>query len=315
MKSTVAAIRDLCGVLSFYADRLDQLRAHAGNGPSIDGATYLADQGGYGTVNPWYRVIDPIYAELDAHVRRADQGLCEEVFADPQILAGEAKLHQIRACYEFDKEFDQARAILNSDSPGAALADLVADQAYWALSPAVRETLADASSIAVVGSGPLPLTALAIAATVGARVTCIERDHDACILGRQMIETSAHADLIETLEAGVDQVETLKHHDAVICAVLLGVSMDNDRAMPKADIIEQIVARARPDALTVLRDPFGLGRLFYPSADLGSSPRLDVERLDPETGPDLPYRSSFLLIRRAQAAEDHARPSAASLYS
>jgi len=316
MTSTVAAIRGLCGALAFYADRLDLLRAKTSNGQlHIDGATYLADEGGYGAISPWYRVIDPIYAELDAHVRRADRALCEAVFADPDILAIEAKLHRIRACYEFDKEFDQARAILESDDPGTTLAELVAEQAYWALAPGTRETLSEAGSIAVVGSGPLPLTALAIAASIGSPVTCIERDHAASALGRKMIEASGHGDLIDTVEAGVDDVEDLSRHGAVICAVLLGVSMSGKPSVPKAGIIERIVARSGPGTLTVLRDPFGLGRLFYPPADLDSEPALEIERHDPETGPDLPYRSSFLLIRRALAAEDHARSSAASIHS
>ena len=62
-------ILQLCGVLSFYADRLDLMRKSGGSaGRPAYGANYLSDRledDPYGEIRPWYKVIEPIYVELD----------------------------------------------------------------------------------------------------------------------------------------------------------------------------------------------------------------------------------------------------------
>ena len=311
MSETIAPIKELCGALVFYANRLDRLRPREEPGPAdVTGATYLSADCGYATTSPWYRVIEPIYAELDTFVRRGGAAQCAEVFADPWILANEPKLHRMRACYEFDKEFDEARAIVDGDDPAATLSSMVSEQSYWAMAPAVRDVLTGMRHVAVAGSGPLPLTALAIASGTGARVTCIERDGAAYRLGRRLIEISGHAGMVDTVKAGVPDTELLSTCDAVVGAVLLGVSHDDVPSMPKHEIIDQVLSRAKPGALLVMRDPYGLGRLFYPAADVAASPGLEVERIDPETGPDRPYMSSFLFVRRTEPVEAYARSSA-----
>ncbi|MGI9413545.1 MAG: nicotianamine synthase family protein [Hyphomicrobiales bacterium] len=311
MSDTVAPIRELCGALVFYANRLGRLRRRVEPvRADVTGATYLSADCEYATTSPWYRVIEPIYAELDTFVRRGDAAQCAEVFADSWILANEPKLHRMRACYEFDKEFDEARAILDGDDPAATLSLMVSEQAYWAMAPAVRDVLMGMRHVAVAGSGPLPLTALAIAAGTGARVTCIERDGAACRLARRLIEISGHAGMVDAVETAIADTGLLTTCDAVVGAVLLGVSHDAAPTMPKREIIDQVLSRAKPGALLVMRDPYRLGRLFYPPADVAASPGLEVERIDPETGPDQPYMSSFLFVRRTEPVEAHARSSA-----
>ncbi len=311
-------IRELCRVLAFYADRLHLMRDTEGseNG-SAYGANYLSDHletAPYGGIAPWYKVIEPIYAELDGHMQGADQALCDRVFADREILAAQPKLHRIRACYEFDKEVDQARAILEGGAVGTTLAHIVEQQLFWTLVPAVADALAGCKAIAVFGSGPLPLTALAMVSALGSEVTCIERDPTAFGLGSQLIELSPWSDRIRSMAASVDALTDLDRFDAIVGTVLLGVSMQDDHHQPKGGLITHILDRMRPGAPLILRDPFALGRLFYPPADLVPGDALNLARFDPESGPGLTYRSSFLILRRPRPEHRHADPSPLRLH-
>lgn len=308
----LAAVRELCGVLAFYGGRLDRLRHHVDPGDSaVNGSTYLVPGAAYGDVSPWYRVIEPVFAELDGYVRGAGAAFCESVFADGRIRTAAPLLHQLRACYEFDTEYDQARALLMDRDPGAALAALLEEQAHWTRAPRVAEALAGCKRLAVLGSGPLPLTALAFAAALSddngaAEVTCIERDPEAIGIARKLIAVSARADAIETVEASVDHDTDLTGFDALIGTVLLGVSLEDDGHAAKAELIRSLMDRASPDAVLVLRDPYRMGRLFYPPAGLEGAAGLEVTRHDPETGPDIPYSSSYLVVRQAGGAAGHA---------
>lgn len=299
MSDNLENISELCGALAFYANRLDGLRAAKATGPGeVNGSTYLVDAASGDTISPWYRVIEPIYAELDHFVRGVKGDLCASVLDDPRIRDIEAQLHRLRACYELDKEIDEAAAILDGKDPGAALTRMTRQQSYWTLTPAVREVLADCRNVAVIGSGPLPLTSLAVAAELDCRVTCIERDPMAFDLGTRLIDMTEHKDQIETVCVDVDEMAVMTEFDAVFGSVLLGVSVEDVDHAAKDEVVSRLMDRAEADTPLMLRDPYGLGRLFYPPMDVTRVPSLDIERLDPETGPDLPYRSSFLIIRK-----------------
>lgn len=304
----LAAVRELCGVLAFYGGRLEPLR-HPDDlaDVSVNGSTYLVPGAAYGDISPWYRVIEPVFAELDGFVRGASADFCDAVFEDPVIQAAAPKLHQLRACYEFDTEYEEARALLMERDPARALADMLEQQAHWTRAPKVAEALAGRKRLAVLGSGPLPLTALAFADALSdekgrAEVTCIERDPEAIGIARKLVAVSAQADAVRTVEASVDQETDLSGFDAIIGTVLLGVSLEDDRHAAKAGIIRGLMDRADPGAVLVLRDPYRMGRLFYPAAGLDEIPGLAVTRHDPETGPDTPYSSSYLVVRKKDAA-------------
>ncbi len=305
----LTAVRELCGVLAFYGGRLEPLRHPDGSDDaSVNGSTYLVPGAAYGEISPWYRVIEPVFAELDAYVRGAGAEFCEAVFADEAIRAAAPRLHQLRACYEFDTEYEEARALLMERDPATALAALLEQQAHWTRAPKVAEALAGRKRLAVLGSGPLPLTALAFAAALSdengaAAVTCIERDPEAIGIARKLVAVSAQANAIRTVEASVDRETDLSGYDAIIGTVLLGVSLEDDSHAAKAGIIRGLMDRADPGAVLVLRDPYRMGRLFYPAAGLDAIPGLEVTRHDPETGPDIPYSSSYLVVRR-EASRD-----------
>lgn len=317
MSTTLHRIRELCGVLASYAERLDHVRARAAtkthsaskaesSTESLWGGTVGAGPGARNGASRWYHAVEPHYRELDGLIRMAPRALYERVFSDSRVLAIEPELHRLRAAYEHDKELVQARAILEGRDGRARLARIVEQESYWALGPELRRVLSDSRDILVAGSGPLPLTALVIASALGVRVTCVERDTEAFALGRRLIEISGYHNAIGSIEADIVDLGQLDGYDAILGVVLLGVDTQDGQRNRKSEIVEHVMACMRPGATLILRDPHGLGRLLYPPVHLNASSDFEVVRWVPEVGSDQPYRSSLVVARRFGPEHRHA---------
>ena len=265
---------------------------------------------GRGRATPLYPTIDPLCRDLEESIQAADTDLIGHVTADPRILALEPALHRLRATYEYDKEAARARAILEGPGGRARLTSFLEDEAYWALGPELHAALAGRRHVLVAGSGPLPLTALAIAAELGLRVTAVERDAEAFELGRRVIELAGYGDTVASLQADLADLEPLDAYDAIVGAVLLGVEGRDGRRNCKSEIAGRVLARLRPNACLILRDPHGLGRLFYPPLNLTACGDIAVTRHEPQAGPGVPYRSALVVARRLGPELHDASPSA-----
>lgn len=257
----------------------------------------------YRSIVPWYKLIEPLYAELEALMQQADNAESAYVLAQEEINMLLARSYQIRAAYEFDKEMEEAKALLGADHPAQSLVKMVEHQSYWTLSDAVIKALQGARHVAVIGSGPLPLTALSIAAKTDCNVTCYERDVEAFDLGNQIVALSPDAGRITCLNENADGGPAFQEFDAVFTAVLLGVSLNDIDHRPKSETIGGLFDAMRPATPVILRDPYRLGALFYPPADIEHEEDMDVQRFDPQSGPGIPYRSSFLILRKCAKSE------------
>jgi len=199
--------------------------------------------------------------------------------------------------YEFDKEIDAAKSILNLEAPAQHLADIMDHQSYWILTEPVLKALKGAKNVAVIGSGPLPLTALGVAEQTDAAVTCFELDKDAFDLGNNIIAHSPQKPNITCLNQLAEGGEVFEKFDAVISAVLLGVDLDSPNHIPKSETLKAFLSAVPDNAPVILRDPFRLGSLFYPAAQTDQLSNVDVNRFDPSAAIGEPYRSSFLILR------------------
>ncbi len=279
----------LCGALSTYADRQAAL---SGDGTAL------------------FDAVDPLYREFEAVMSEVSPPAAERLLTDPALRATEGALHRLRAAYEFDKEGARARDILESREPSVRLAAYMRQEAHWALGPELRDALRDCRDVLVAGSGALPLTAIAIAAELPTKVTALERDADAFALGMRLIETAGFGGKIGGIRIDILALEDLSRYDAVVGAVLLGVERHGDPRRSKAEIVEGLLARLRPGARLILREPHGLGRLLYPPAGLGARDDIAVTRHHPSVGRDVPYRSGVIVARRLEPEACHAEPSA-----
>ena len=311
MNDPAERILALCRALEACAAGMDELRnehpVHAqpcvaddaplwggSVGSKVNGAAY------------WFDDIEPVYGELDELIRFAPADLHARVLSDARIRALAPAIHRVRAAYERDKELLQARFLVEADDGPQRLGRIIAEESYWALGDELREALGTSRRILVAGSGPLPITALCIGATLDVHVTCVERDPACHALGERLIAMSGREEHFETVESDILALTSFADYDAIVGVVLLGVGTEGDEASSKARIARHIIAHMTPGTRMVLRNPHGLGRLLYPSLDLGEEPDVDVRRLVPQVGPDHPYRSGLVVAERRAPGADHA---------
>jgi hypothetical protein len=130
---------------------------------------------------------------------------------------------------------------------------------------AARPTGAVRGSIAFVGAGPLPISAIMFHQRTGLPVTCVDSDKDACRLGRQLVlylaenETS-HRDLDKAIHFVNASGE---EHDYGMHPIVLIASL----VEAKAPIIMRIVSTGHAATTTVIRGAEGLSTLLYNSED------------------------------------------------
>ena len=204
----------------------------------------------------WYGGIEDAYWELDRLSRMASRSLLDRICFDKEILALQPDLHWVRAGYEYDKETALAHAILDrGDAARSCLARVLECERYWALGDDLIAALSGLRSVAVIGSGPLPLTAIGIARQLGVGVTCIERDREALELGREVIDLCEYAPAIQSIQADILDIESLETFDAILGTAVLGVDARNGRHQDKAVLISSIFERVKPGVCDLSRCP------------------------------------------------------------
>ena len=292
-------IIEITNVIAFYAKRLTLMRGRDMT-KEARSRSYLSSgsaETAYQTVSPWYQILEPIYAELEGLMQQADNDDTARILADDRIKNQLEHLHQIRAAYEFDKEIDAAKSILSLEDPAQHLADIMDHQSYWILTEPVLKALKGAKNVAVIGSGPLPLTALGVAEQTDAAVTCFEVDKAGFDLGNKIIDLNPKKQQITCLNQLAEGGDVFEKFDAVISAVLLGVDLDSPNHIPKSKTLNAFLTAVPDNTPVILRDPFRLGSLFYPAAQTDQLSNVDVNRFDPSAAVGEPYRSSFLILR------------------
>lgn len=316
MSDALSRILELCTTLGACAETMDASRAahpvdaaaHAGTDVDAPlwGGTVGAGVLKINGASYWFDDIEPVYGELDELIRYATADLHESVLTDERVRALAPANHRVRAAYERDKELIQARNLLQARDGRARLQGTIEHESYWALGEELRSAIHGSRHILVVGSGPLPLTALCIGSTLDVRVTCVERDAECHDLGRQLIAMSGLEHKFESINADILDLTEFDGYDAIVGVVLLGVSTGGQQESTKATIAHHIIDRMSPGRRMVLRDPHGLGKLLYPSVDLASSADVAVTRHVPKIGPSHPYRSGLVVAERRSPGSGHA---------
>jgi nicotianamine synthase len=316
LSDALSRILELCTTLGACAQTMDASRAAHPVGAATPAGTDGDAPLWGGTVGAgalkingasyWFDDIEPVYGELDELIRYATTELHESVLSDERVRALAPANHRVRAAYERDKELIQARNLVRAGDGRARLQRTIEHETYWALGEELRSALDGSRRIMVVGSGPLPLTALCIGSTLDVGVTCVERDAECHDLGRQLIAMSGLEERFESINADILDLTEFEGYDAIVGVVLLGVSTGGQQESTKATIAHHIIDRMSPGMRMVLRDPHGLGKLLYPSVDLAPSNHVDVTRHVPKVGPSHPYRSGLVVAERRSPGSGHA---------
>jgi hypothetical protein len=199
----------------------------------------------------------------------ADEGL--------QKIAPTLRRHLGRA--EYEMECFCASAMVG-DEPEAerrfsSYADFIYRENYEALVASELHAMrwhicqqplkSDRESVAFVGAGPLPISAIMFHCRTGLPVTCVDSDERACVLGQRLIRHLAATEPgLEGLDRKIHFVHAAgEDHDYVTHPIVFVASLVEQ----KDAVVMRIVQTTHTVATTVIRSAEGLSTLLYTPED------------------------------------------------
>lgn len=182
------------------------------------------------------------------------------VLDDPVLAAVRERLQALCAEGEARLEAHWARRVLEGGPSSAGWRELeafpyfvsyerLARLEFAALDVAApRVSGAGPRRALFVGSGPLPLTAILLAARYGLEITNLDLNPDAALLGGRLAAHLGLGSLLEFVAADVLVYPDIEHVDVVFVAALVGRHRVEKRA-----ILRRITRHVRPQATVVIR--------------------------------------------------------------
>lgn len=187
------------------------------------------------------------------------------------LLCDENRRHQVQqrcAVAEGELERHWSRRITKADNPWAELGEFPYHENYKELTR--REIgllgraglwLCDSSEVAMIGSGPLPLTGWWLHQLTRARITHIDASNEAIELSRGL---AAALDWPGEFVTGPGQSVALDkgQYDAIYVAGLAGETLAEKQA-----IVDHVRPALKPDGRLIARGAYGARTLLYPGFD------------------------------------------------
>lgn len=225
-------------------ERLDRLAATAGLEPSTP--------------------VDAAFSEL--------VGLClspvddpDAVLTDPPVAAVLPRLRELCADGEYRLERRWAHRIAAAADPAAELELFPYLDNYRELTALELHAVAGSrprsriDRVCVLGSGPLPLTALLTARALGRPVDAVDLTAEATGLAAGVLRRSRGGHLVRASQADARTFAGVDRADVVVLAALVGLDPED-----KLDVIGAVVDRMRPGTVLVVRSAHRLRTLLYP---------------------------------------------------
>lgn len=224
-------------------------------------------------------VVDAAFRRLVRLVVDTDDGTAGALLAQPAVRAVADELRAFSAEGEHELEAVWAQRVAASADPAAEIRHFPFLGNYrqlHAMERAAVRRLADAGDagadrVAVVGSGPLPLTALLLARN-GARVDNLDRNPAALADSRRVADALGVGGLgfVAADVGGAADVD-LAPYGLVVLAALAGPTPGE-----KARAIRHLGHGMAPGALLLVRSARGLRTLLYPAVDPRTVAGFDV---------------------------------------
>jgi hypothetical protein len=214
-----------------------------------------------------------LFGDLVRTVLAASDRQAGDVLAHPEVSSRRAVVRDLSARGETALEHAWAERIGSAPDPHAALARFPYLDNYRRLTALEIRLLTHSggvpTSVAVLGCGPLPLSALGYADALGCPVVGLDRDPAAVTLARQVAARIGAAG-VRFEQADAADVG-LTGYDAVVLAALVG-----ETPSAKAAILDRLAGAMRPGAMLLARSARGLRTLLYPPVDLSAMPGFEV---------------------------------------
>lgn len=187
------------------------------------------------------------------------------------LLCNEDIRHQVqRRCAVAEGELERhwSGCITEADNPWAKLEEFPYHENYKELTRReigllrrARLWLCDSSEVAMIGSGPLPLTGLWLHQLTGAQITHVDASDEAIELSRGL---AAALDWPGKFVTGLGQSVALDEgrYDAIYVAGLAGETLAEKQA-----IVDHVRPALKPDGRLLARGAYGARTLLYPGFD------------------------------------------------
>jgi Nicotianamine synthase protein len=201
------------------------------------------------------------------------------ILTDERIQQIVPRLRRLLACAEYEMEHFCALAMVSGETGVgegfSSYRNFIYRSNYDALVAAELDAMewhtqarsigAGRGSIAFVGAGPLPISAIMFHQRTGLHVTCVDSDDNACRLGRQLVLYLSENEIgYEDLDEAIHFVNVSgEEHDYAMHPIVLIASL----VKTKAPIIMRIVNTAHTATTTIIRGAEGLSTLLYQPED------------------------------------------------
>jgi nicotianamine synthase len=223
--------------------------------------------------------VDRIFAGLvdlcAPGVDGAGAVLADTVLADTRVAAVAPRLRALCADGEYRLELAWARRVAAARDAESTVSAFPYWENYRALTALELHTAAGLRTdpvparICVLGSGPLPLTALLTARELGRPVDAVDVDPEATALAGDVLRRLPGGELVRPHLADAQDFPGVAEADLVVLAALVGPDPARKHA-----VIASVAERMRPGAVLLVRSAYGLRTLLYPPvgpADLAAA--------------------------------------------
>lgn len=222
------------------------------------------------------------------------------VLADPRVSALTGRLRELCADGEFRLERRWARRVLAATDARQELEAFPYLDNYRALAALEGHTLAAVRTagprrLCVLGSGPLPLTALLLARELGVQTDAVDLDAEATVLATAVLRRLPGGGLVSPQQGDARRADVVGAADVVVLAALVGLDPVSKRA-----VVAAVADRMRPGALLLARGARRLRTLLYPPLDIDDLTAAGDGRLAPqaEVHPATDVVNSFVIAVR-----------------
>jgi nicotianamine synthase len=242
-------------------------------------------------------LVNDLFGRLVELVLNCPPASAAAVLDDPRIHSLRPKLRSL--CSEGEQELEVAWAsrIATSSEPRSELAGFPYLAHYRQLCRMEidllnRTTGAAVRSVAFIGAGPLPLSAIMLAGELGVQVDGLDRDPQAVASARAVV----HALGVPGVRFRVGDVSKadLASYDLVVLAALVGTS-----GLEKRRILRRLASSMTPRTLLLARSVRGLRTLLYPDIELMPHDGFEVLAIEHPEGDVI---NSAILARVAEGA-------------
>jgi uncharacterized protein (DUF433 family) len=177
-------------------------------------------------------------------------------------------LRASRARYEYEDEAQWAQRFVGRSPPVRGLSCYPNYEYYLKIVNFEMSRLNQARSAGfeqalMIGSGPLPMTAILLAQRFNLSVDCIDVNPEACALSREVIQALSLTQRVCVLQSDICDFTALAPYDVIFWAALAGINEEE-----KARIARHLSHTMRPGQMTVVRSARGVKRLIYAPVDL-----------------------------------------------